>query len=471
MRRTLRPLPLALAAAVAAGGLTGCSSDDGATPTGSGGRLDLPAAVPRRAGGRRRTSTVTNLTSSARCRTTSSSPSPQTAALVDADVAVHLGGFQPAVDEAVEQNGPDRVLDVAAAADLLAADETEDARRALRRGRHADEAARPRRGGPALLARPRSGWRRRRRDRRASSVDASTPTGRGLRRQLRPAARPSSRARRPAVEQGSPPATIRTVVVSHDAFGYLAKYGLEFAPIAGLSPDAEPSPQHLAELQDLIREKGITTVFSETLASPAMAETLAGDLGLETAVLDPVEGLSDETAEEDYLSLMEQNLAALQKANRCQLTTDAHGDQRRRRRRRPRRPTRSCAASTSPCTAARSSPCSAPTVRASPPLSAPMLGLVPLRRGSVALYGTAAEGLPRLEPGRLRAAARHRHRRSTGLGVGGRRLRSGRAPAPAAADAPLRPAGGAGRDSRRSGSATAPRTAAPPSRAASSSAC
>jgi zinc transport system substrate-binding protein len=48
-----------------------------------------------------------------------------------------------------------------------------------------------------------------------------------------------------------------------------------------------------------------------------MAETLADDLGVETAVLDPIEGLSDETADEDYLSLMRENLTALQQANGC----------------------------------------------------------------------------------------------------------------------------------------------------------
>ncbi len=108
-----------------------------------------------------------------------------------------------------------------------------------------------------------------------------------------------------------------TVVVSHDAFGYLEQYGLHFEPIAGLSPDAEPSPKHLTELAELIESEGITTVFSETLASPAMAQTLASDLGLDTAVLDPIEGLSDATAGEDYLSLMRANLAALQEANEC----------------------------------------------------------------------------------------------------------------------------------------------------------
>lgn len=107
------------------------------------------------------------------------------------------------------------------------------------------------------------------------------------------------------------------VVVSHDAFGYLEGYGLEFAPIAGLSPDAEPTPAALGRLQNLIRDEGITTVFSERLASTKMADTLAADLGIDTAVLDPIEGLTDSNPEADYMSLMRDNLAALRKANGC----------------------------------------------------------------------------------------------------------------------------------------------------------
>jgi zinc transport system substrate-binding protein len=48
-----------------------------------------------------------------------------------------------------------------------------------------------------------------------------------------------------------------------------------------------------------------------------MADTLAHDLGLKTAVLDPVEGLADSAAGDDYLSLMRANLAAIQEANGC----------------------------------------------------------------------------------------------------------------------------------------------------------
>jgi zinc transport system substrate-binding protein len=58
-------------------------------------------------------------------------------------------------------------------------------------------------------------------------------------------------------------------------------------------------------------------VFSETLASPAMADSLARDLGLRTAVLDPIEGLGESTAGEDYLSLMRANLAAIREADAC----------------------------------------------------------------------------------------------------------------------------------------------------------
>ncbi|HEX7739841.1 MAG TPA: metal ABC transporter substrate-binding protein [Marmoricola sp.] len=110
----------------------------------------------------------------------------------------------------------------------------------------------------------------------------------------------------------------RTLVVSHDAFEYLGRrYHLDIEPIAGLSPDAEPSAKHLSQLSSLIRKDKITTVFSERLASPKMADTLASDLGITTAVLDPIEGLTPDDSSADYLTLMRQNLAAIKKANGC----------------------------------------------------------------------------------------------------------------------------------------------------------
>jgi zinc transport system substrate-binding protein len=106
-------------------------------------------------------------------------------------------------------------------------------------------------------------------------------------------------------------------VVSHEAFGYLQRYGLTTETILGLSPGSEPGPADLARLQDLIRQDGVTTVFSETLAPKDTAEALAQDTGVRSRVLDPIEGLSDETADQDYLSLMRSNLAALEEANGC----------------------------------------------------------------------------------------------------------------------------------------------------------
>jgi zinc transport system substrate-binding protein len=111
---------------------------------------------------------------------------------------------------------------------------------------------------------------------------------------------------------------IRTVVVSHDAFEYLARrYHVDVVPIAGLEPDAEPSLQRLHDLSNLIRDRGVTTVFFETLASPDLARSLAGDVGIESAVLDPIEGLTSTDPHATYLTLMRQNLAALAKAGDC----------------------------------------------------------------------------------------------------------------------------------------------------------
>ena len=112
----------------------------------------------------------------------------------------------------------------------------------------------------------------------------------------------------------------RVVVTSHAAFGYLtARYGRVQEAIAGLEPESEPSPQRLAELTAKVRAQGTTTVFYETLVSPKVAQSLAREAGVTTAVLDPIEGLSDDDvkAGETYISAMRGNLAALRQALGC----------------------------------------------------------------------------------------------------------------------------------------------------------
>lgn len=112
-----------------------------------------------------------------------------------------------------------------------------------------------------------------------------------------------------------------TIVTAHDAFEYLtSRYGLTQQPIGGLSPDEEPDPRRLATLADLVEREGVTTIFTETLVSPALAETLAREAGgLETAVLNPLEGLADDEidAGESYVSVMQANLEALRTALGC----------------------------------------------------------------------------------------------------------------------------------------------------------
>ncbi|WRL66892.1 metal ABC transporter substrate-binding protein [Blastococcus brunescens] len=82
-------------------------------------------------------------------------------------------------------------------------------------------------------------------------------------------------------------------------------------------PSQEPSAAQLAELATLVRERGVTTVYTETLVDPAVAETVADEAGVRTAVLDPIEGLTDESDGEDYLQVMRANLATLQEGQSC----------------------------------------------------------------------------------------------------------------------------------------------------------
>jgi zinc transport system substrate-binding protein len=215
----------------------------------------------------------------------------QTAALVDADVVVYERGFQANVDEAVDQSSLDHVVDVTGPARVTGDD-------------------------PHFWLDPT------RLDAAAAAVEkqlarADPAHAADYRRNLAALHRDLTGLDH-AFAQGLASCRVHTIVVSHDAFGYLGRrYGLDVVGINGLSPDAEPSPDHLRALQDLIRKDGITTVFSEELASPKFADSLAGDLGIRAEVLDPIEGLSDQTAGQDYLSLMRANLAALQKANQC----------------------------------------------------------------------------------------------------------------------------------------------------------
>ncbi|WP_059043632.1 metal ABC transporter substrate-binding protein [Paenibacillus rubinfantis] len=106
----------------------------------------------------------------------------------------------------------------------------------------------------------------------------------------------------------------KEIVVSHQAFGYLCRdYGLTQHAIMGLSPEAEPRAQDLVALSKLVKEEGIRYIFFEELVSDKLAKTLASEAGVETLVLNPVEGLTKAQAQagDNYFTLMEKNLQNL----------------------------------------------------------------------------------------------------------------------------------------------------------------
>ncbi|WP_176541017.1 MULTISPECIES: metal ABC transporter substrate-binding protein [unclassified Bacillus (in: firmicutes)] len=103
-------------------------------------------------------------------------------------------------------------------------------------------------------------------------------------------------------------------VTQHAAFGYLAKqYGLTQIPIAGLSPDVEPTLGKLAELTDLTKKKNVKIIYFEELTSSKVADTLAKEIGAKTEVLNPLEGLTKKEQEKglDYIDVMKNNLESL----------------------------------------------------------------------------------------------------------------------------------------------------------------
>ena len=233
----------------------------------------------------------------------------ETAEIAAADLVLFEDDFQPAVDDAVEQNAEGVALDAADVVDLVAADESgeEHAEHEGEEHEHGDtdphfwqDPLRVADLGDAV-AEELAGID-------PDNADSYRANAADLRRDLK------------VLDQqfvtGLDDCERSTIVVSHDAFGYLEKYGVDVAPLVGLSPDAEPTAAVLGELQELIDEEGITTVFSEPL-EPDLVDGLASDLDLATASLDPVEGLADGGSDEDYLSLMRANLDAIRAANGC----------------------------------------------------------------------------------------------------------------------------------------------------------
>lgn len=112
----------------------------------------------------------------------------------------------------------------------------------------------------------------------------------------------------------------RDFITSHKAFDYMAgEYNLNQVAIAGLSPEEEPSPRRLGEISQLARENEIKYIFFENLVSPKLSQVIANEIGAQTLVLNPIEGLSadDMKKGKNYITEMEANLENLKIALEC----------------------------------------------------------------------------------------------------------------------------------------------------------
>ncbi|GGG62473.1 zinc ABC transporter substrate-binding protein [Kocuria dechangensis] len=328
-------LPLSLTAALALSSCTSSSADPSATTeSGSGEALTVQASfyplqyVAERVGGD--LVEVGSLTpAGAEPHDLELSPAA-VEELRTADAVVYLSGFQPAVDDAVAQAAPEHVLDAGPAgvdgADPHPADEHGHDGEAAAEDEPADDAHAGEAAAedehdhghdgedPHFWLDP---------DRLAAvatevahELAEVDPDNAGTYEDNAATLSAELAALDEEFAQGLQTCDRRTVVVSHDAYGYLAdKYDLEQVAVAGFEPDTEPSPARLAEIGDVVEAEGVTTVFSESLVNPKVAETLASEHGIETAVLDPVEGLVDESS--DYQQVMRENLEVLRTALGC----------------------------------------------------------------------------------------------------------------------------------------------------------
>jgi zinc transport system substrate-binding protein len=110
----------------------------------------------------------------------------------------------------------------------------------------------------------------------------------------------------------------RDLVTSHAAFGYLAqRFGMKQVAINGISPGQEPDSAEIAAVSTFAKTNGVTTIYAETLVSPAIAATVARESGARVATLDPIEGLTKQSSGKDYFEVMRSNLKALQAGQGC----------------------------------------------------------------------------------------------------------------------------------------------------------
>ena len=321
VRTSFNPVLSALAAlslAVALG-LPACGDDEQPGPSGAARPIQVVASfypvaeAAARVGGRR--AEVTNLTPAGAEPHDIELTASQVDQLEDADVVLYLGhGFQPAVEEIAERRGSGSVdlLDVLDLGDQAGPGGTGGDAHEEHPGGHGDELDPHFWLNPRLMASAATAVAGALAEASPADADLFEANARRYQEDLEALDREFA--------AGLQTCDRREIVTAHAAFSYLAeRYGLTQLAIAGLSPETEPDADRLAQLADQIAEKGITTVFYEELVAPTVAETLAREAGVATAVLNPIEGLTQDqiAARKDYAAVMRENLAAIRAALGC----------------------------------------------------------------------------------------------------------------------------------------------------------
>ncbi|GAB3702312.1 metal ABC transporter substrate-binding protein [Mariniluteicoccus flavus] len=236
----------------------------------------------------------------------------QIASLSSADVVVYQKGFQPAVDKAIEQAKPKKVVDVASVVTFTTTEAQDEGHGTAGHDHdHSKDASDPHTWlDPQNMVAITRAVNEALATAKPDQKDAFATNAAATTRELTELDT--------AFTSGLKTCKRKEFITSHAAFGYLAKrYGLEQIGIRGVSPDEEPSPTRIAQVHQLATEHNVTTIFYETLVSPAVAESVARDLKLKTDVLDPLEGITDKSRGKNYVEVMKSNLTALRAANEC----------------------------------------------------------------------------------------------------------------------------------------------------------
>ena len=78
-------------------------------------------------------------------------------------------------------------------------------------------------------------------------------------------------------------------VVFHDAYQYFEeRFGVRAAGALTLNTDVLPGAKQIADIQDVIKDRGIKCIFSEPQFNPKIITTIAEDMNIKTGVFDPL---------------------------------------------------------------------------------------------------------------------------------------------------------------------------------------